>query len=156
MIYPKYDISRSKELDVFEFVSVGVKGSIDKIIRFEPTYFSLIYNLAFGDKKVTVDGDNQYIEIDDIVISDNGDRDMILATVADAVYIYTFRYPERWVIFMGSNEVRTRLYRMAIVKNYNELCIDFSIFGVLIVNEKIIQIPFDSNTSIDGFIVKRK
>jgi hypothetical protein len=62
-----------------------------------------IYNLAFGD--INVEG-----EIDDLTISDNGDRNKILATVAKSVDEYTKRFPGRWIFFKGSTPERTRLH----------------------------------------------
>jgi hypothetical protein len=60
------------------------------------------------------------------------------------------------LIFAGSDEARTRLYRMAITKNYAELSKDFHIFGTIIINNVPIPVAFDSNTRFDGFMVKRK
>ncbi len=45
-------------------------------------------NLGFGDK------DLQTGEVDDTVISDNGDSQKVLATVAATVYAFTDKYPE--------------------------------------------------------------
>ena len=154
--YPRYDVTRSKELDTIEFISTGIKGNIDKIIRFESTDNPLIYNLAFGDK-IIINRNNEMIQdFDDKVNSENGDRDMVLATVASAADEYTLKYPERWLIFSGSDVTRTRLYRMAITKNYAELSIDFHIFGIFDTDIGFIKVPFDSNIKFDGFIIKRK
>ena|ERR1700733_6445697 len=154
--YPKYEVSFNDKLDVIEFVSSGRKGNIDKIIMIEPTYNPLIYNLGFGDKITKIKDNKIFYEFDDKVNSENGDRDIVLATVAASAYEYTSKYPERWLIFAGSDEVRTRLYRMAITKNYAELSQDFAIFGTVIVDYVPVPVPFDSNTRFDGFIVKRK
>ncbi len=45
--------------------------------------------------------------------------------------MYTMAYPERWVYFEGSTAARTRLYRMAISLNFDELSSHLDIFGVL-------------------------
>ena len=82
--------------------------------------------------------------------------DKILATVAGVVYEYTSTYPERNIIFTGSNNARTRLYRMAINKNYNELSRDFHIFVLVELNAEIVKVPFPGNHDCLGFIVKRK
>jgi len=153
---PKYDIIFTDELDVIEFVSVGKKGKIDKLIHIEPTYNPDIFNLAFGDKIKKVKDNELIFGLDDKVNSENGDRDIVLATVAGAAYEYTSKYPERWLIFAGSDEVRTRLYRMAITINYAELSKDFYIFGAIIVNGEPVPVPFDGNTRYEGFLVKRK
>ncbi len=152
--YPKYKITGSEQSETFEFISVGSKGNIEKLIHFQNTDNPLIYNLAFGDKIETVIDGELVTEIDDRVISENGD--IILATVVSAVYEYSARYPERWIIFSGSDDIRTRLYRIAITKNYNDLCRDFHIFGVDFINDILVRIAFDSSTHFLGFIVKRK
>jgi len=90
------------------------------------------------------------------VNSENGDRDVVLATVAGAAYDYTSKYPQRWLIFAGSDEARTRLYRMDITKNYGELSESFYIFRFIFENGLPVSVPFDSNTRFDGLLVKRK
>ena len=154
--HPKYKIIGSEGAETFEFVSAGPKGNIEKLIQFQKTDNPLIYNLAFGDKIETETEGKLVVEIDDRIISENVDRDIILATVVSAVYEYSARYPERWIIFSGSDEIRTRLYRIAITKNYNELCKDFHIFGLSFVDDILTRMTFDSTTAFLGFIVKRK
>src|ERR1700733_1206639 len=118
--YPAFHIA--DDLSLFEFISVGKKGSILKRIAFMRTDKAGVYNLAFGD----IDENG---EIDDFTISDNGDRNKILATVAKAIDEYTRKYPRRWVIFKGSTQERTRLYRMAIGLNLDELVLKLEIYG---------------------------
>lgn len=88
----------------FEFMSVGPKGNILKLVQFTSTSHSNIFNLAFGNK--TSDG------LDDLAIDDNTDRNKILATVSTTVYEFCKHYPNNWVFFSGSTLARTRLYRM--------------------------------------------
>ena len=119
MKYPIYsDYTASPDLSVFEFTSIGIKGVIKKRIAFIPTDVKSVYHLAFGD----IDEEN---EIDDYNVTDNGDKNKILATVANAVDAYTKRYPMRWIYFRGSTEERTRLYRMAVGLNLAELSVKF-------------------------------
>jgi hypothetical protein len=110
MHYPKYsEIIASPDFDVYEFIRTGIRGNIIKKIQFTETRHYGIYNLGFGDKINDED-------IDDETDSNNGDRDKVLATVAEVVYFYTSVYPDRNIIFFGTNDARTRLYRMAISK----------------------------------------
>ena len=51
MKFERYQLKTSKNILVFEFVSEGSKGKIDKIIQFSETNLKGFYNLAFGDKK---------------------------------------------------------------------------------------------------------
>lgn len=91
------DLRIAHDLRVFEFVSIGKYGVIPKRIAFIPTVLPEVFNLAFGD--INEDG-----EIDDYSISDNGDRNKILATLAKVIELYTDKYPERWIYFRGSRK----------------------------------------------------
>jgi hypothetical protein len=95
MQHPKYKVTFTDGLDIIEFTSTGKKGNIDKIIMIDPTYNPLIYNLGFGDKTTNIQDNKIFISFDDKVNSENGDRDIVLATVAGAAYEYTSKYPER-------------------------------------------------------------
>jgi len=76
----------------------------------------------------------------------------VIATVAAIVYSYTPKNTESWIIFSGNTEVKTRLYRMAITKNYEKLNVDFLIFGLLIVDGIKVPVPFNGNTPFWAFI----
>jgi len=145
--YPRYlsfDISSSAT--VFEFTSTGPKGNIKKIIQFTPTKAKSVFNLAFGNIKE--DG-----SVDDTTTNDNKDRDKILATVAAAVYDFTERFPDTFVFFTGSTNERTRLYRMAITVNFEELTDSFYIWGL---TEKDGFELFEKRRSYSGFLIKKK
>jgi len=145
MKLPRYEIKAAKSLMLFEFVSEGPNGAIQKIIQYTETNTPDIYNLAFGDKDT--DGD-----IDDSSVSNNGDREKILATVASTVYAFTEKYPESWVYATGSNKARTRLYRMGINKYFEEMDKDFEIYGLRNQEWEI----FVKNTEYEAFLVKKK
>lgn len=102
-------------------------------------------HLAFGD--VRKDG-----SIDDYSISNNGDRNKILATVAFVIELYLDRYPDRWVSFKGSTPQRMRLYRMAITVNLDVLQLKFDIYA----EQEHVIIPFEKNIYVEGILVKRK
>jgi hypothetical protein len=144
----KYDIYKeirvTDDYSIFDFISTGKRGSIPKRIEFMPTEVDGFFNLAFGD----VDENG---EIDDYSISDNGDRNKILATVAYTVDIYLSKYPERWVYFRGSTEERTRLYRMAIGLNIDELSLKYNIY----IEQKDGIVPFQKDIEIIGLLVKK-
>lgn len=141
------DYIAAPDLSVFEFTSVGAKGAIKKRIAFIPTDVKGVYNLAFGD----IDTDDG---IDDYNVTDNGDRNKILATVANAVDEFTRRYPMRWVYFRGSTEERTRLYRMAVGLNLTELSAKFEIYAETIEMDEFV--PFRKNMNLQAFLIKRK
>ncbi len=145
----KYEIYKelkvTDDFSVFDFVSAGRFGNIPKRIEFMRTEIDNHYNLAFGD----VDEDGN---IDDYSISDNGDRNTILATVAFTVDIYLAKYPDRLVYFRGSTQERTRLYRMAVGLNIDELSLKFEIFA----EQKNGFVPFQKNMEVLGILVKKK
>ena len=125
MRLPKYRLKAEKSLMVFEFISEGPKGQIPKLIKFSETALKGFYNLAFGDKNLET-GD-----IDDKVVSNNGDSEQVLATVFSAVFAFTDTYKDTWVYATGSTKSRTRLYRMGISKYFDEVKQDFQVFGML-------------------------
>lgn len=146
MKYEVYETQQVKnDLEITEFYSRGTKGIILKRVSFSETEVPNLYNLAFG----SVDENDN---VNDMDITDNGDRDTILATVYSVVVDYTKLYPERWVHFKGSTSSRTRLYRMAIGLNFEELSGKFLIYGCY--NE--IYMPFIKNINASAFLIRRK
>ena len=146
MNYEMYsDYRYTSDYSVFDFVSIGKKGAIPKKIIFTSIEFDDVYNLAFGDV-------NENGELDDYKISDNGDRNKILATIFSVVDFYTKKYPERWIAFRRSTKERTRLYRIAIGLNLEELC---QIFEVYVYTAEGLK-PFCKNMEVSVFVIKRK
>lgn len=139
------DFKYTDDFDAIDFLSIGKKGSVPKRITFTRTENDSIYNLAFGD----IDGND---DIDDYKVSDNGDRNKVLATVVYVVKLYTNKYPERWILFKGSTKERTRLYRMAIGINLDELTQKFDIYGLTQSGMSV----FYKNMEIIAFLIKRK
>ena len=124
MRFPKYIYSTENQLLYYEFTSEGPKGNVKKIVEYTPTSFENVYNLAFGDYDEESDG------INDKSVTNNGDSQKVLATVASTVYAFTGRYPNALVHATGSTSVRTRLYRMGITTNLTEIANDFLVFGL--------------------------
>lgn len=142
----KYELRSGEELEVFEFVSIGAQGKIVKLVQYTPTNYKDLFNLGFGDKNVRTG------EIDDNVISNNGDSEKVLATVVATLYAFTDKYPNTMVYATGSTESRTRLYRMGITKFLNEAENDFEIFGEL----DEVWDEFKKDIDYKGFLVRRK
>jgi hypothetical protein len=146
-VYPfVYQSSDARE---FVFKSIGPKGEIEIVVQFEKTLDENIIHLSFGNK--LLDGG-----LDDYVRNSNNDRDIILATVASAVYEYTKTYPDKIVVFSGSTEARTRLYRMAITINLDELNNSFDVYGLKLIGLQVCLEEFKKGKSYIGFGVKRK
>ncbi len=142
----KYLLDAEKDFTVFEFISEGPKGKIKKIIKFQDTNEPNLYNLAFGDKNINTK------EIDDIVVSNNGDSEKVLATVVSALYVFFDKYPNAFVYGTGSTIARTRLYRMGITRFYNEMIENFYLFGQINGN----FYDFEIGKEYQGFLAQRK
>jgi len=141
----KYQTKSGEQNQVFEFVSIGPKGRIPKLVQYLPTNYKNLYNLGFGDKLLSGD-------FDDKVISNNGDSEKVLATVVSTIYNFTDKNPEALVHIKSSTESRTRLYRIGITKYLDEVRKHFDIFGK---TENGWE-DFEPNTNYSAFLVKRK
>lgn len=124
MNQPKYQLESDRKLMLFEFTSVGRKGRVKKIVQYVEANLKDLYNLGFGDK------DEKTGEINDTIITNNGDSQKVLATVASTVYAFTDKHPNALIYAKGSNTARTRLYRMGITNNLLEIKKDFYVFGL--------------------------
>lgn len=142
----RYTFITGLEFMSFEFVSVGPKGNIIKLVQYTKIDERGVYNLSFGDKN-SVTG-----EIDDIVITNNDDSQKVLATVASTAYVFTEKYPNTWIYITGSTPSRTRLYRMAITIYFEELAEIFDIYGVIA--EKLYE--FEKNINYEAFLLTLK
>ena len=125
MKFPKYTYSAEDQLLFYEFTSVGPNGNVKKIVEYTATSIENVYNLAFGDFDEALDG------INDRSVTNNGDSQKVLATVASTVYAFTGKYPDAWIHATGSTAVRTRLYRMGITNNIAEITEDFNVYGLI-------------------------
>jgi len=146
MLKDHYRVDASPDLQTFEFVSIGPKGNITKVVHYTEINIKGFYNLGFGDK----DPVTGYVS--DLTVTNNNDSQKVLATVAATLYIFIDRYPNTTIIATGSTEARTRLYRMGITNNLAEIESDFLILGLL--NDA--WEPFRKNIKYGAFLVKRK
>ncbi len=146
MLQERYELKAEKTLMVFEFLSDGPRGEIPKLVQFSETNLKGFYNLGFGDKDLRTG------EIDDQVISNNGDSQKVLATVAATVYAFTEKYSGVWIYATGSTKARTRLYRMGITTNLTEILRDFELYGL----RAGVWEEFSKGTAYEAFLVRRK
>ena len=142
----KYYLKSESKFTRFEFISEGPKGAIRKLIEFQETTNPDVFNLAFGDFN------HQTQEFDDLLISDNGDTEKVLATVVNAVYTFFNKYPDLFVYATGSTKARTRLYRMGITRFYDEMKKDFYLYG----QKGDDFVEFEIGIDYDGFLDQRK
>ena len=140
---------RSKSFDTtFEFISEGPNGMIKKKVQYQRIdEDEELYNLAFGD----VSSNNK--NIDDKVVSNNGDRDKVLATVAATLFVFMKEYPNAIVYAKGSNLARTRLYQTGISKYFEGINKQFKVFGEL--DDDEIEI-FQKNKNYLAFYIRNK
>lgn len=146
MKYEKYKFRVGVNLMFYEFESDGPNGKVTKLIHFSETELKGFYNLGFGDKCLMTG------EIDDGVITNNGDSKKVLATVASTVYTFTDKYPNSWIYVTGSSKARTRLYRMGISNNLVEILQDYDVHGL----RNGSWYCFEKNVDYDAFLVRRK
>jgi hypothetical protein len=145
-MYNYYKVEASRSLLMFEFFSEGPNGKIKKKVTFKPIDENpFVYNLGFGD--VDVNG-----EIDDVVISNNGDSQKVLTTVAFTVLRFCEKYPDHWVLAIGTTRSRTRLYRMRITNNLEEIKCSFYIFGL----QEEVWMSFEKGHDYEAFLFKKK
>ncbi|WP_052119499.1 DUF6934 family protein [Gallibacterium genomosp. 1] len=148
-----YLLSSSSSQLRYTFISRGTKGRKQKIIEFfelDRNFLSPdipVFNLGFGD---TQDG----VEIDDTVISDNGDMETVLRTVAKAAELFLENNPSALIFFEGSTKSRTRLYRKMLNKYYTEISEKFTIWGIH--NNKITPFISSNTSNFEAFLVKQK
>ncbi len=143
----KYSFSFDTDLINFRFDSVGTKGVIPKLVMYQKIDEDPdVYNLAFGDL------DENTNDIDDTIITNNGDSEKVLVTVASTVLVFTHKYPDAWIVLEGSSKSRTRLYQMGISKYLEEIKNDFNVFG-LIGKDWFI---FEKNQRYEAFLIHKK
>src|SRR5579872_3035833 len=73
-----------------------------------PEFGKHAYNLAFGEYDVFTGN------IDDRIVSNHGDREIVLHTVADAVVKFIEQRPLAIILIKGSTPSRVRLYQIGI------------------------------------------
>ena len=108
---PTYPFLVLDDGERFEFESVSQHKRIRKIVEFREMEISNLYNLALVDVKD--DGSH-----DDMSISNNNDMDMVLATVIKTIGIFLNFHKSAKIMFMGSTESRTRLYRELLTNTF--------------------------------------
>lgn len=142
----KYPVIIGETSMVFEFTSEGIHGSIAKLVVYSETHLHNFYNLGFGDK------DEITGQIDDEIVTNNGDSEKVLATVASTLYIFMEKFPDAMVFATGSTKARTRLYRIGISNNFVEIKEDFNVYGLINDNWQ----DFQKQTEFEAFLVIKK
>ena len=124
----KYKTESTVDNLIYTFESVGEKV-IQKMVVYTKienpediglTFDSIVYNLGFGD------WNQETGDLDDQIISKNGDTEKVLATVAETVNKFWMLYPNASIFFIGSvpkgeKPRRTRLYQMKINRYFSKI-----------------------------------
>ena len=121
---PSYDVAVSRNRLRYEFISVGPKGNIRKVVECVYLENLTLWNLGFGDFD-PVTG-----KISDDVVSDNGDGRKVIATVALTLFTFFEKHPNETIIFTGSDERRTLLYNRTVSQFYDEFSDQLLITGL--------------------------
>jgi hypothetical protein len=119
---------------------------IKKSVQFEESGIKGFYNLAFGDLTEGLE------ELNDTIVSNNGNREKVLATIISAIYSYSEKYPFRWIYAVGSTGSRTRLYQMGISKYLNQVKSDFELYGLINGYWQV----FEKGVNYEAFLARRK
>lgn len=144
----KYDVKVTKDGNRYEFVSIGNKGSILKVIEFAPiNQAETIYNLGFGDV------DPLTGNWDDKAVSNNGDRNRVLATVAGSVVDFLNRRPTVTVFAAGSTPLRNILYQRTLERFWNEVAESYEVLGFTESDEWVL---FEQKARFRAFLVRRE
>jgi hypothetical protein len=132
----------------YEFYSEGPKGRIKKIVRFTPLtgYGNDYYNLYLGDWLEAED------RLSDTVVSNNMDREKVLATVAAIVVDFTAAIPHAVIFAEGNTPSRNRLYQMGISANWQVIDEYFDLHGFK--DDKWER--FQKNRNYESFLLRRK
>ncbi|SDG98385.1 hypothetical protein SAMN04487996_12687 [Dyadobacter soli] len=139
-----YPFEASEDYMYFWFESKSENRVVAKSVEFSKLG-AQTYNLAFGD----VDEND---DLDDVVVSNNGDMPKVLATIAQIVIAFLGEYNDKHIYFTGSSRARTRLYRAVLTREIDNWSPIFEIRGVYDGR----AIPFQSNIDFESFIIKRK
>ena len=141
-----YEVKVSPQEFTFEFQSEGPKGRVRKVVQFTPLAGDSLFNLGFGDHSEKTD------DFDDMSITNNGDTEKVLATVAFIVYVFSEQFPDAWIYASGSTQARNRLYRMGINRHFNTMSADFEILG----RSQGTWELYRRGSNYDAFVVRQK
>lgn len=140
-----YEFVVTDEACTFQFTSVG-KKPIVKCVVYHRTNIPGFYNLAMGG--LLPDG-----KLDVEVVSDNGDRNKILATVIQPLFTFLEAHPTDFVFFTGSTPTRTRLYQILTSHELDRATFLLSCRSMLR-NGHLVQ--FEKNNPCIGFLIGLK
>ncbi|HWK04983.1 MAG TPA: hypothetical protein VNS58_15180 [Puia sp.] len=145
----RYEYEKNATRHEYEFYSIGPKGPILKVVRFDLKVTDGVpyFYLSFGD------WDEKEKWLNDTIVSNNGDAEKVLGTVANIILSFTEQFPDSLVYAEGSTMARTRRYQMGISKLWNEIYTVFDVYGLTADNR---WKAFEKNVNYEAFLIRRK
>lgn len=122
MLKNAYPYLASGKMTQATFQSLGPKGIVIKVIRFEHVIDNR-WNLGFGDFKRG--------KIETSRLSNNGDVVKVLATVAAATLAFLQEYPEGIVEIKPVDEKRKRLFNIIFSRKWEQIQGIVSVVGII-------------------------
>src|SRR5262249_27679171 len=104
------------------------------------------YNLAFGEYDIVLD------RINDWIVSNNGDRQLVLHTVAQAIVEFIEQRPHSIILIKGSTPSRVRIYQIGIASYWSHINERFEVLG----KRNSRWTPFEKNVNYEEFVVFKK
>jgi hypothetical protein len=141
---PHYEFEYAIPREVYLFVSKGKHGDVKKMVKFQMIRND-VANLGFGDCK------DDGLDFDDLIITDNGDMERVLATVIKITATFLWKNPYVSVYISGSTNTRNRLYRIIIGNNLETISKDYEVWGYCCGA----WCPFEKNVNYEAFLVSK-
>lgn len=144
-----YNYQIDESFQTYEFISDGPNGKITKVVSY--TAFGIIngeiaYNLGFGDL------DQETGTISDMVVTNNKDSLLVLATVAQTIVEFSDHFGKQWIRVKGRTYSRTRLYQIGVSGIWDNIKDEFELYGLKGDRYE----PFRKNVNYDAFLIRKK
>lgn len=119
---PSYQFDAQPIEFFYRFDSVSTNKTVQKVVAITETPLLNVFNLSLLDVLDTG-------ELSDETVSNNQDMPTVLSTVLKIAENFLARFPDKVLTFRGSDDRRTRLYRIVIARELTKLQARFTIIG---------------------------
>lgn len=127
----------------FEFLSVSNLKTVKKVVTYTPFQDSReIFNLGFAD--ALPDG-----SFSDTNVTNNDDMEKVFATIIRTILHFFEKYPDKMIYITGSTPVRTRLYRIIILRELSKIEDTFRVLGL----SGSVPEVFQKNQNYQAFVI---
>lgn len=144
----RYAFVKDPEKHYYEFYSEGPLGRVRKLVEYYrlPDVKTVVYNLSFGD------WEEDSGKLNDKAVTNNADRDKVLATVAATVLDFMNNHPGASVFVAGNTPARTRLHQMGINRLWDEINNTFHLYGFVKGDWR----PFKKGINYSSFLLQKR